>query len=331
MSIKIKKDGQVREFVLPATNIQVLDIADKFKKKDLENVIKEISDTEHVYVGEVDETKDGIWIDDGEILDNAEDNGVVERIKTYVDGEMDKKSDKTHNHDDRYYTEDEINSKLNDKVNGKNRIITNSNLSVLGLTFPVTCETLANAMSNGDVLFCDSWIISDAPTSYGQLFVMRESENRIEFQYRNCGHDANKNTINELYIASYRRMSEGNKWSGWLKVSTSLSTLELTPLNGWKNTYSDASLLSATINGNLVNLTGTIQNPASVGDRSVIANLPYYGRPNRYRRLMGGFINNNGRGESFALDVATNGDIIFFGRTLSANTVMYVNCTFNLW
>ena len=84
MSIKIKKDGQVREFILPATNIQVLDIADKFKKKDLENVIKEISDTEHIYVGEVDETKDGIWIDDGEILDNAEDNGVVERLKEYL-------------------------------------------------------------------------------------------------------------------------------------------------------------------------------------------------------------------------------------------------------
>ena len=88
MSIKIKKDGQVREFILPATNIQVLDMADKFKKKDLENVIKEISDTEHIYVGEVDETKDGIWIDDGEILDNAEDNGVVERIKEYVDGQI---------------------------------------------------------------------------------------------------------------------------------------------------------------------------------------------------------------------------------------------------
>lgn len=88
MSIKIKKDGQVREFILPATNIQVLDIADKFKKKDLENVIKEISDTEHIYIGEVDETKDGIWIDDGEILDNAEDNGVVERIKEYVDGQI---------------------------------------------------------------------------------------------------------------------------------------------------------------------------------------------------------------------------------------------------
>lgn len=103
MSIKIKKDGQVREFILPATNIQVLDMDNKFKKKDLENVLREVSDTEHIHVGEVDETKDGIWIDDGEILDNAEDNGVVERIKTYVDGEMDKKSDKTHNHDDRYY------------------------------------------------------------------------------------------------------------------------------------------------------------------------------------------------------------------------------------
>lgn len=88
MSIKIKKDGQVREFILPATNIQVLDIADKFKKKDLENVIKEISDTEHIYVGEVDETKDGIWIDDGDTLDNAENNGVVERIKEYVDGQI---------------------------------------------------------------------------------------------------------------------------------------------------------------------------------------------------------------------------------------------------
>lgn len=252
MSIKIKKDGQVREFILPATNIQVLDMDNKFKKKDLENVLREVSDTEHIHVGEVDETKDGIWIDDGEILDNAEDNGVVERIKTYVDGEID--------------------SKLREKVSGANRIITNSNLSVLGLTFPVTCETLANAMRNGDVLFCDSYIISDAPTEFGHLFVMRDGENRIEFQFRSCGQDANKKTLNELYIGSYRKLSANKKWSGWLLVASD---------SGWI----DLPLAEGTTNGRRLqfrNLNGRIQMRGSfqqLASSKIIGTLPVGFRP----------------------------------------------------
>lgn len=83
MAIKIKKNGKVENFILHSTDIRVVDVADKFKKKDLESVIDEISDTEHIHVGEVDISKDGIWIDDGAILDSAEDNGVISRLKTY--------------------------------------------------------------------------------------------------------------------------------------------------------------------------------------------------------------------------------------------------------
>lgn len=84
MAIKIKKNGKIKQFTLHSTDVKVLDLEGKFKKKDLESVIREISDTEHIHIGEVDTTKDGVWIDDGEILDNADNNGVVERLKTFV-------------------------------------------------------------------------------------------------------------------------------------------------------------------------------------------------------------------------------------------------------
>lgn len=84
MAIKIKKNGKIKQFTLHSTDVKVLDLEGKFKKKDLESVIREISDTEHIHIGEVDTTKDGVWIDDGEILDNSDDNGVVERLKAFV-------------------------------------------------------------------------------------------------------------------------------------------------------------------------------------------------------------------------------------------------------
>lgn len=88
MAIKIKKNGKIEQFTLHSTDVKVLDLEGKFKKKDLESVIREISDTEHIHIGEVDTTKDGIWIDAGETLDNSENNGVVERLKEYVDNKI---------------------------------------------------------------------------------------------------------------------------------------------------------------------------------------------------------------------------------------------------
>lgn len=42
MSIKIRKDGQVGELILPADSIQVLDIEGRFNSKNLEDVLKEV-------------------------------------------------------------------------------------------------------------------------------------------------------------------------------------------------------------------------------------------------------------------------------------------------
>jgi len=88
MAIKIKKNGKIEQFTLHSTDVKVLDLEGKFKKKDLESVIREISDTEHIHIGEVDTSKNGIWLDDEEILDNSENNGVVERLKEYVDNKI---------------------------------------------------------------------------------------------------------------------------------------------------------------------------------------------------------------------------------------------------
>lgn len=100
MAIKIKKNGKIENFILHSTDVRVLDLDGKFKSKNLEDVLREVSDTEHIYIGEVDETKEGVWIDDEEILDNEEDNGVVKRLEEYVDKKV-----------------DVVNSQMNEKAN----------------------------------------------------------------------------------------------------------------------------------------------------------------------------------------------------------------------
>lgn len=89
MALKIKKNGKVENFVLHSTDIRVLDVANKFKNKNLESVINQISDTRHVHIGEVDTAKDGIWFDTTETLENSDNHGVVGRLKTFVTNKID--------------------------------------------------------------------------------------------------------------------------------------------------------------------------------------------------------------------------------------------------
>ena len=83
MSIYIVKDKTKKKLNIPATDVQLLDLEGKFENKNLEDVITKISDTEHLYIGEVDTKKNGFWIDNNEILDSKENNGVVDRLKNY--------------------------------------------------------------------------------------------------------------------------------------------------------------------------------------------------------------------------------------------------------
>ena len=83
MAIKIIENGKVEKLTLHSSDITVLDVANKFKDKNLESVITEISDTEHLHIGEVNLEKEGVWIEDNEILDSDESNGIVDRLKNY--------------------------------------------------------------------------------------------------------------------------------------------------------------------------------------------------------------------------------------------------------
>lgn len=181
---------------------------------------------------------------------------------------------------DRIIGIDTINTQLNylakNKTEGKVRFINDNNKSVLGVTFPCTCSELANAMENGDVLFCDAAIISDKPKDYGHIFVIRCDINRVKFQFRSTGGDEN-NTLNELYIAAYRNMTPENKFSGWSKVSTENDSgwLEL-PLVGGATTISYDKPLYRKI-GNTVYMKGAVETMTS---NTVFATLPYGFRPN---------------------------------------------------
>ncbi|WP_061309225.1 hypothetical protein, partial [Clostridium botulinum] len=92
-------------------------------------------------------------------------------------------------------TDGDISKQLKDinknKAEGKVRLLNKDNISLLGLAFPCTCEQLAEAMKDGDILFMDSYILSDAPTNFGQLFVTRENSNRVSFQYRKVAESSN--------------------------------------------------------------------------------------------------------------------------------------------
>ncbi|NFO12759.1 hypothetical protein FDB34_00800 [Clostridium botulinum] len=140
-------------------------------------------------------------------------------------------------------TDGDISKQLKDinknKAEGKVRLLNKDNISLLGLAFPCTCEQLAEAMKDGDILFMDSYILSDAPTNFGQLFVTRENSNRVSFQYRKVAESSNI-TENVMYIAYYRALSV-TKFSGWKELATT-ETKELTLLNGWKFNYSSTSI-----------------------------------------------------------------------------------------
>lgn len=195
MAIKIKKNGIVENFVLHSTDVRVVDVADKFKKKDLESVIDEISDTEHIHVGEVDITKNGVWIDDGAVLDNTEGNGVVERLKGYVD------------------------TKIKDKWS------TISDLTQIGCTTDNTLIDIIKAMPNKSKL---AYVIGSShkgttlgnqmPSVYGCLYITRVDLSRINIEYI-CADNGSTMISSNRYVAYYN--STLDKVSEWELVMTS--------------------------------------------------------------------------------------------------------------
>lgn len=94
-TLKYKEGGVVKELILPASGIKLLDIENNFQSKNLEEVLKEIGETDNVYLGEIDPNKEGIWFDSSDQLNTSDDNTVVERIKDYINTENTYEADVT--------------------------------------------------------------------------------------------------------------------------------------------------------------------------------------------------------------------------------------------
>lgn len=84
MSIKIRKDGQVGELILPADSIQVLDIEGRFNSKNLEDVLKEVGSGTETNMTRIEEEVntlntqlDTIKNKQNDVLINVRDFGVL--------------------------------------------------------------------------------------------------------------------------------------------------------------------------------------------------------------------------------------------------------------
>ena len=86
MSIKIRKDGQVGELILPADSIQVLDIEGRFNSKNLEDVLKEVGSGTETNMTRIEERVNQInekIVDNTTQLDTIENN--IDNYKEYVE------------------------------------------------------------------------------------------------------------------------------------------------------------------------------------------------------------------------------------------------------
>ncbi|OSA89444.1 UNVERIFIED_ORG: hypothetical protein B2H98_16440 [Clostridium botulinum] len=175
---------------------------------------------------------------------------------------------------------------LKEKVNGVTRIFTNENISELKLPQEFTCSELAEKMKEGDIISIranqpgngDSYGIVDTPYKYGSLFVYRQDSNRINFEFRPVDTINGQDTLNEKYIAFYRRLSPNNKFSGWKQIATVDDTgwIELVLLNELTMPIGDKAMYRRI--GKIVFFKGVVSNIKTNG--VIISNLPLGFRPN---------------------------------------------------
>lgn len=87
MALKIKQNGKVKDLIIPACGVQILDMEDNFESSNLEEVLQEIGEGESVYISDEEPDKDGIWISS----DNttiATDNPTLVALKNYIDEKL---------------------------------------------------------------------------------------------------------------------------------------------------------------------------------------------------------------------------------------------------
>lgn len=89
MALKIKQNGEVKDLIIPACGVAVLDMEDNFGSSNLEEVLQELGDSDSVYISDETPDKDGIWISSDNTSTVAQENPILVELKDYVNEKTD--------------------------------------------------------------------------------------------------------------------------------------------------------------------------------------------------------------------------------------------------
>lgn len=89
MALKIKQNGEVKDLIIPACGVEVLDMEDNFGSSNLEEVLQELGDSDSVYISDETPDKDGIWISSDNTSTVAQENPILVELKDYVNEKTD--------------------------------------------------------------------------------------------------------------------------------------------------------------------------------------------------------------------------------------------------
>ena len=187
------------------------------------------------------------------LIDGKSASGHTHDDRYYTESEMDTKlsgkSDAGHTHDSRYYTEAEIDSKLSGKANTSH-----------GTHVPSTCTTITdwnNATTNGWYMGSN---ISNQPVSNGGWFYGMTVVHNSNYIRQVAWHFASDNSVAGINNDRYERVKNNGTWGGWVNTSVRKavpSNAKFTDTTYSAATTSAAGLMSASDKSKLDGITAS--------------------------------------------------------------------------
>ena len=187
------------------------------------------------------------------LIDGKSASGHTHDDRYYTESEMDTKlsgkSDAGHTHDSRYYTEAEIDSKLSGKANTSH-----------GTHVPSTCTTITdwnNATTNGWYMGSN---ISNQPVSNGGWFYGMTVVHNSNYIRQVAWHFASDNSVSGTNNDRYERVKNNGTWGGWVNTSVRKavpSNAKFTDTTYSAATTSAAGLMSASDKSKLDGITAS--------------------------------------------------------------------------
>ena len=213
MAIKIRQNGIVKDLVINASEVAVLDVDGNFKSKNLETILKQIattgtggsgtggsgypSDAEFVYVKDTEPDMDGVWLDESDVTSDDSSvgsNSVVKEIKSYVNSETSKINASLTNAKAELEEKDaELLNKIGILNNGVNQI-SNPNL-LINSDFQVNQRNQTTYTTTGKAIYTvDRWISYNLTNDTTEISVL---SNGIKVKSTSGGNGRLRQTLEE--------------------------------------------------------------------------------------------------------------------------------------